>query len=115
MTKTNLSRREFVGKATAGGIATALTASEVFADEKAESSINKPKNVLFLWGGWEGHDPGLCKDIFVPCLKQSGFDVVVTDTLDSYIDKDGGHHPSISDNPFIVLHSRVGLTWWGGK
>ena len=77
-----------MGKATAGGIATALTASEVFADEKAESSINKPKNVLFLWGGWEGHDPGLCKDIFVPWLKQSGFDVVVSDTLDSYIDKE---------------------------
>jgi len=37
----------------------------------------------------------------------AGFSSLVTDRgqlrFDSYFDKDGGAHPSISDNPFIVL------------
>jgi len=37
----------------------------------------------------------------------AGFSVFYPDTetlrFDTYVDKDGGKHPSISDNPFIVL------------
>ena len=46
------------------------------------------KNVLFVWGGWEGHEPEQCKDIFVPWMREIGFDVVVSTSLDSYLDKD---------------------------
>ena len=42
---------------------------------------------LFVWGGWEGHEPKQCVDIFAPVLKEEGFDVEVADTLDAYLDE----------------------------
>ena len=44
------------------------------------------KSALVVWGGWDGHEPKQCKDIFAPWLKEQGFDVEVSDTLDSYLD-----------------------------
>jgi type 1 glutamine amidotransferase len=44
------------------------------------------KKVLFLWGGWEGHEPKKCVDIFAPWLAEQGFEVEVSNTLDSYLD-----------------------------
>jgi uncharacterized protein len=41
---------------------------------------------LFVWGGWPGHEPVKCRDIFVPWLKEQGFDVRVDSTLDVYTD-----------------------------
>ena len=41
---------------------------------------------LMVWGGWDGHEPKQCADIFAPWLEAEGFDVVVSDTLDSYLD-----------------------------
>jgi uncharacterized protein len=41
---------------------------------------------LVVWGGWDGHEPKQCADIFVPWLKEQGFDVTVSSTLDSYQD-----------------------------
>ncbi len=46
------------------------------------------KRALFVWGGWEGHEPKQCVDIFAPWLAEQGFEVEVSDTLDSYLDKD---------------------------
>ncbi|MCX6563953.1 MAG: ThuA domain-containing protein [Candidatus Aminicenantes bacterium] len=46
----------------------------------------KKKKALFVWGGWEGHEPKPCVDIFAPWLKDQGFDVEISDTLDSYLD-----------------------------
>jgi len=43
-------------------------------------------SALFTWGGWEGHEPKQCVDIFVPILERHGFDVEVTGTLDVYLD-----------------------------
>ena len=48
----------------------------------------KGKKVLFVWGGWEGHEPGPSVDTFVPWLKSEGAEVEVSDTLDSYLDED---------------------------
>ncbi len=48
----------------------------------------KKKKALFVWGGWEGHEPKKCVDIFAPWLKEQGFEVEVSDTLDSYLDKE---------------------------
>jgi hypothetical protein len=45
------------------------------------------KRALFVWGGWPGHQPDRCRDIFVPWLKSVGFDVRVSDTLDAYLDQ----------------------------
>ena len=41
---------------------------------------------LVVWGGWDGHEPKQCVDIFAPWLRGEGFDVTVSDTLDAYLD-----------------------------
>lgn len=46
------------------------------------------KSALVVWGGWQGHEPKECVDIFIPFLKESGFEVTVSDTLDAYLDAD---------------------------
>jgi type 1 glutamine amidotransferase len=46
------------------------------------------KSALFVWGGWEGHQPKACTDIFVPLMQAAGYEVDVRDTLDAYLDKD---------------------------
>ena len=46
------------------------------------------KRVLFVWGGWSGHEPKQCVDIFAPLIRQAGFDVTISDTLDVYLDTD---------------------------
>ncbi len=46
------------------------------------------KKALMVWGGWDGHEPKQCVDIFAPILREKGFDVEVSDTLDSYLDKE---------------------------
>jgi len=44
------------------------------------------KKALIVWGGWEGHEPKKCADIFAPALRERGFEVEVSATLDSYLD-----------------------------
>ena len=44
------------------------------------------KNVLFVWGGWPGHEPGKCRDLFVPWMESEGARVVVSDSLGVYTD-----------------------------
>ncbi len=44
------------------------------------------KKVLIVWGGWAGHQPKQCVDIFAPWLEEQGFAVEVSQTLDSYLD-----------------------------
>jgi type 1 glutamine amidotransferase len=48
----------------------------------------KGKKVLFVWGGWMGHEPDKCRDIFVPWMESEGAEVIVSETLDSYINLD---------------------------
>lgn len=48
----------------------------------------KGKKVLFVYGGWKGHDPEPSRDLFVPWLRKEGADVTVSDTLDAYLDED---------------------------
>jgi type 1 glutamine amidotransferase len=43
------------------------------------------KKVLMVWGGWDGHEPKQCVDIFAPFLRQQGFEVHIYDTLDAYL------------------------------
>ena len=44
------------------------------------------KKALFVYGGWPGHEPAKCRDIFVPWLRENGFEVVVSDTQAPYAD-----------------------------
>jgi len=44
------------------------------------------KKVLFVWGGWEGHEPKQCVDVFAPLMADAGYDVEISNTLDSYLD-----------------------------
>ena len=46
------------------------------------------KKAIMVWGGWEGHEPKQCVDIFAPILEQEGFAVTISDTLDTYKDRD---------------------------
>ncbi len=43
------------------------------------------KKALMVWGGWMGHEPDQCVDIFAPYLRSQGYDVTVSDTLDTYL------------------------------
>jgi type 1 glutamine amidotransferase len=45
------------------------------------------KKALVVRGGWKGHTPVEASDIFVASLKDEGYDVTVSDTLDSYTDE----------------------------
>ena len=44
------------------------------------------KSMLFVWGGWEGHEPKPCVDIFAPIMRAEGYQVEISDTLDVYLD-----------------------------
>ncbi|HEY3415468.1 MAG TPA: ThuA domain-containing protein [Armatimonadota bacterium] len=46
------------------------------------------KNALMVWGGWDGHEPKQCVDVFAPLLQEQGFAVTIADTLDIYTDAD---------------------------
>lgn len=46
------------------------------------------RQALIVWGGWEGHQPKQCAEIFAPFLESSGFEVRVSGTLDTYLEKD---------------------------
>jgi uncharacterized protein len=44
------------------------------------------KSALLVWGGWEGHEPRKCVDIFAPFLESQDYRVEISNTLDSYLD-----------------------------
>jgi uncharacterized protein len=46
------------------------------------------KRALIVWGGWDGHQPKQVGEIFARVLKQDGFEVEVSDTLDAFKDAD---------------------------
>tara|TARA_Y100000590_G_scaffold193677_1_gene220103 strand:- start:2521 stop:3234 length:714 start_codon:yes stop_codon:yes gene_type:complete len=47
---------------------------------------HQQKSALIVWGGWEGHFPKECTNIFGPWLENQGYKVEVSDTLESYLD-----------------------------
>jgi type 1 glutamine amidotransferase len=93
-----------------------------------QESPLKGKKVLYVWGGWMGHEPDKCRDIFVPWLESEGAIVTVTNTLDSYVNFDlkkdfdliiqsytmgtitGAQEKALED----AVKSGVGLAGWHG-
>jgi type 1 glutamine amidotransferase len=45
------------------------------------------RRALIVWGGWEGHQPREVADIFRAVLREEGFEVTVSDTLDAFKDQ----------------------------
>lgn len=45
------------------------------------------KKALIVWGGWNGHTPKESAEVCAESLKAAGYDVTVSDTLDSYADE----------------------------
>ncbi len=43
-------------------------------------------SALIVWGGWEGHQPRECAELWAEILSDEGFDVRLADTLDAYLD-----------------------------
>jgi hypothetical protein len=86
------------------------------------------KSALFVWGGWEGHEPKQCVDIFAPWLESQGFKVEISHTLDAYLDLEKlkkldliVHIFTMSDikpeqerNLEEAVKSGVGLAGWHG-
>lgn len=46
------------------------------------------KRALIVWGGWDGHEPDKVADLFKDILEGEGFEVEVSDTLDSFADEE---------------------------
>lgn len=46
------------------------------------------KSALMVWGGWDGHEPKQCMEVFEPVLRGEGFEVTVSDTMDAYLDEE---------------------------
>jgi type 1 glutamine amidotransferase len=44
------------------------------------------KSALFVWGGWDGHQPKQCAEIFSGVLQAEGYRTEIFDTLDVYLD-----------------------------
>lgn len=54
----------------------------------AQDGVLRGKTVLYVYGGWDGHEPRQCKDIFVPWLRSEGAEVIESDSLAIYKDKE---------------------------
>ncbi|OQA47330.1 MAG: Trehalose utilization [Chloroflexi bacterium ADurb.Bin325] len=53
------------------------------------------KKALMVVGGWEGHEPKQCAEVFAPILRSQGFDLEVSYTLDAYLDAEKMHALSL--------------------
>ena len=86
------------------------------------------RKALIVWGGWPGHEPKKCADIFGPWLEQQGFEIAVSDTLDSYLNRDAMLSLSLvvpiwtmgqitkeqQDGLLEAVRSGVGIAGWHG-
>jgi type 1 glutamine amidotransferase len=86
------------------------------------------KKALMVWGGWEGHEPKQCVDIFAPILEEEGFEVTISDTLDTYADRDlmlaqdlvvpawtmGAIEGEQEQGLLAAIESGVGVAGWHG-
>ncbi|MCM8758720.1 MAG: ThuA domain-containing protein [Candidatus Omnitrophica bacterium] len=62
------------------------------------------KSVLFLCGGWKGHQPEECVALFSEIMKEHGFEVYVHNTLEI-----------LSDRDFLSKLSLIVPVWTGGS
>ena len=86
------------------------------------------KSALLVWGGWPGHSPKECTEIFGPWLEGQGYDVEVSDSLESYEDIErlkslslivpiwtqGEITPEHETSLLAAVASGVGIAGWHG-
>nr|WP_319998294.1 ThuA domain-containing protein [uncultured Draconibacterium sp.] len=65
-----------------------LTAQSYAVEKEQNDNALKGKKVLYVYGGWNGHEPKKSVDVFVPWLRAEGAEVTVSDNLDSYLDEE---------------------------
>jgi hypothetical protein len=82
----SLGRRGFVKLATGAALALPALARSAAAEAQGFPKRPEKKKALFVYGGWKGHEPEKCRDVFVPFLRESGFEVTVSDTQAPYAD-----------------------------
>ena len=88
MTKNRIDRREFLKQTALTGAAAGVLVNRISLSHASQIQPSAAgKKALFVYGGWKGHEPEQCRDIFVPWMRQIGFDLTVSDTLDSYLDE----------------------------
>ena len=63
-----------------------LTIGLIFSQQLAQSQEIEDKNVLIVWGGWEGHNPKLFSDIVEDWLIKNNANVTISHGLDPYSD-----------------------------
>jgi len=83
----SIQRREFVRATSLITAGTILLPNISNALGTAENSL-KGKKILYVYGGWDGHEPKQSVDLFVPWLKSEGAEVTVSDNLNSYLDEE---------------------------
>jgi len=69
-------------------VAVLFFATNIMATDNMEINENalQGKKVLYVYGGWDGHQPEQCRDIFVPWLRSEGAEVFLFDQLGCYED-----------------------------
>jgi type 1 glutamine amidotransferase len=78
---------------------------------------------LVVRGGWDGHEPVACTDLFIPALE--GFNVTVADSLTAYEDlppldlivqcwTDGRLTPAQEDGLLNAIRGGTGFAGWHG-
>jgi hypothetical protein len=86
------------------------------------------KTALVVRGGWEGHTPVEATDRFIPWLREQGYELTVSDTLDAYLDKEKMMNYSViiqcwtmgtiskeqAEGLLEAIESGVGMAGWHG-
>lgn len=86
------------------------------------------KSALFVWGGWDGHQPRETAERMSGALVEAGYKVELADTLDAYLDKEklraldlivpvwtmGTITPDQEQGLLGAVESGVGIAGWHG-
>jgi uncharacterized protein len=90
--------------------------------------MTSAKTALFIYGGWDGHQPKEAAALFSGLLRDAGYEVEVSDTLDSLLDTEkimnlslivpvwtmGTITPEQLNSLLIAVRSGVGVGGWHG-
>lgn len=86
------------------------------------------KKALILAGGWAGHEPAECSEIFKSLLKNEGYEVILSRTLETLLDRElmdsldlvvpcwtmGSLEPEQEKSLLAAVRGGAGLAGWHG-
>lgn len=126
----NLDRRRFLEKTCTAGLGTLLLSPIACQDRRVNGPLPslEEKKVLIVWGGWQGHEPKQCVDVFAPWIIEQGAEVTISDTLDAYLDTErmrsvdliiqawtGGNISGEQESALLkAVRTGVGIAGWHG-